>query len=103
MSITLKEAQDKISASDGKVAAAFKLAKDKKPQGSLNVDDVRRALKTIEGSRHPNKAKDFFDKIDELRAKKDKREIEALKNKTESGAIRRRGGGIAKRGMGIAK
>ena len=55
LNITLKEAKSEIDASDEKIAAAYKLAKERKPSGRLNLEDVKRALKNIEGTRHPNK------------------------------------------------
>ena len=94
--ITLKEAQDKIAtASDEEVAAAYKLARQIKESGRLNMEDIRRALK---------QARKMFMKKEltptGLSGKKDGPD---LTNRASGGAIRRRGGGIAKRGMGIAK
>ena len=86
-SITLKEAQDKISASDAKVAAAYKLARENKSSGRLNLDDIRRALKQM--SHHPSSKKTTAPA--------------GVDNRPFSGVIKRRGGGIAKRGFGIAK
>ncbi len=114
MSITLEEAKSKIkNVSDGKVAAAYRLAQERKPSSRypINLKDVKRALESIEGTRHLNKPKDFFEKLDELSAKRSAEEIKILKDahkkldkdKKTSGVIRRRGGGIAKRGFGIVK
>ena len=86
-SITLAVAKDKIDAPDGKVAAAYKLARDKKPTGRLNLADIRQALKQMQ--HHPPIS---------FSARREK-----LSGRASGGAIRRRGGGIAKRGMGIAK
>jgi|TARA_X000001388_G_scaffold76453_1_gene73854 hypothetical protein len=112
MSITLEEAKSKIkNVSGGKVAAAYKLARERKASGRLNVDDVRRALQIIEGTRHPSKAKDSVvaetgmrGQLDKAKQKylKDLKKVLPTKNKT-GGVIKRRGGGIAKRGFGIAK
>jgi len=74
-SITLATAKDKIDAPDGKVAAAYKLARAKKSSGRLNLSDIRMALK----------------------------QMQHHLTGPAGGAIKRRGGGIAKRGMGIAK
>ena len=115
MSITLEEAKSKIkNVSDGKVAAAYRLAQERKPSSRypINLKDVKRALESIEGTRHLNKPKDFFEKLDELSAKRSAQEIKILKDaqkellakdKKTGGVIKRRGGGIAKRGFGIAK
>ncbi len=86
-SITLATAKDKIDAPDGKVAAAYKLAREKKPSGRLNLSDIKVALKQMQ--HHPPMS--FSD-----RRKK-------LSGSASGGVIKRRGGGIAKRGMGIAK
>ena len=87
LNITLKEAKSEIDAPDAKVAAAYKLAKERKPSGRLNVEDVERALKTIEGTRHPNKAKDFFERRDELAGKRSKKEISKLSGNAKGGSI----------------
>ncbi len=86
-SITLATAKDKIDAPDGKVAAAYKLARAKKSSGRLNLSDIRMALKQMQ--HHPPIS---------FSARREK-----LRGRTSDGAIKRRGGGIAKRGMGIAK
>jgi hypothetical protein len=49
MSITLEEAKSKIkNVSDGKVAAAYRLAQERKPSSRypINLKDVKRALET---------------------------------------------------------
>ena len=86
-SITLETAKDKIDAPDGKVTAAYRFARDKKPTGRLNLADIRMALKQMQ--HHPPMS--FSD-----RRKK-------LSGSASGGVIKRRGGGIAKRDMGIAK
>ena len=101
-SITLEAAKDKIDAPDGKVEAAYKLARDKKTTGRLNLADIRQALKQMQHD--PNLT--FVQKRDKLSGGKfsvrARAAGEASANAT-GGVIKRRGGGIAKRGMGIAK
>jgi hypothetical protein len=86
-SITLETAKDKIDAPDGKVAAAYKLAKAKKSSGRLNLSDIRMALKQMQ-----HHAPMSFSSI-----------RKKLSGSASGGVIKRRGGGIAKRGMGAAK
>ena len=116
-SITLATAKDNIDAPDGKVAAAYKLAREKKPSGRLNLSDIKVALKQMQ--HHPPIS--FSDRRKKLAGYKPhsvvgskafdteesvadaKKRYYTEKSKASGGSIKRRGGGIAKRGMGIAK
>ena len=113
-SITLAAAKDKIDAPDGKVTAAYKFARDKKPTGRLNLADIRQALKQMQhhaglrfvqirdklsGGKFSERAR----AAGEAAATATGPKSTPIDQRSAGGAIRRRGGGIAKRGMGIAK
>ena len=116
MSITLKEAQDKISAPDAKVTAAYKMAREEKATGRLNLGDIKRQLRKM--MHHPADTKSgASDNIKVAEKALDKLKSTLAGTSTRTGwagklqklgkqatkSIKRRGGGIAKRGMGIAK
>ena len=111
---------------ESKVIKAYKLARDRKKTGErLNLDDVERALGTIND--RTRKAKSAMTSDKAYVVKKNMggsmgggmnprgrspdptvRSVTGYNPNTpmmrkKGGAIKRRGGGIAKRGMGIAK
>ena len=91
----------------------YKLAKDRKPSGRLNLDDIKRA--STKKTQKPDITKramggSMGGGMNPMGYSKDPtiRSVTGYNPnrpnmRSKGGAIKRRGGGIAKRGMGIAK